>query len=85
MWSVDEVLDWLAENNLASLVPVFRQHRIDGRELDRIREKNDSKVKFINFNKNNNLFVFQMLKSLGVQKEQRAALRTALRTLGSTC
>jgi len=69
VWSVDEVLDWLAENNLASLVPVFRQHRIDGRELDRIREKNDSK----------------MLKSLGVQKEQRAALRTALRTLGSTC
>ena len=46
MWSVDEVLDWLAENNLASLVPVFRLHKIDGRELDRIREKNDSKVSF---------------------------------------
>ena len=48
MWSVDEVLDWLAENNLASLVPVFRLHKIDGRELDRIREKNDSKVSFSN-------------------------------------
>ena len=44
MWSVDEVLEWLAENNLGQLVPVFRLHKIDGRELDRIREKNDSKV-----------------------------------------
>jgi len=69
VWSVDEVLEWLGENNLGTLVPVFRLHKIDGRELDRIREKNDSK----------------MLKSLGVQKEQRAQLRTALRALGSTC
>lgn len=69
MWSLQDVLLWLEENNLSSLVPLFRVNRIDGKELDRIREKNDSKT----------------LKALGVQKEQRAALRTALRTLGSTC
>jgi hypothetical protein len=69
MWSLQDVLTWLEENNLSSLVPLFRVNRIDGKELDRIREKNDSKT----------------LKALGVQKEQRAALRTALRTLGSTC
>jgi len=69
MWSLQDVLNWLDENKLGSLVPVFRIHKIDGKELDRIREKNDSKT----------------LKQIGVQKEQRAQLRTALRSLGSTC
>ena len=49
VWTNDEVLAWLADNNLASLVPVFRLHKIDGRELDRIREKNDSKVLISDF------------------------------------
>ena len=31
------------------------------------------------------IFAIQMLKQLGVQKEQRALLRTALRSLASTC
>lgn len=69
MWSLQDVLNWLDENKLGSLVPTFRIHKIDGKELDRIREKNDSKT----------------LKQIGVQKEQRAQLRTALRSLGSTC
>jgi len=69
MWSLQDVLNWLDENKLGSLVQTFRIHKIDGKELDRIREKNDSKT----------------LKQIGVQKEQRAQLRTALRSLGSTC
>ena len=44
MWSLQDVLNWLDENKLGSLVPTFRIHKIDGKELDRIREKNDSKV-----------------------------------------
>ena len=44
MWSLQDVLNWLDENKLGSLVQTFRIHKIDGKELDRIREKNDSKV-----------------------------------------
>jgi len=69
-WTADDVLNWLKQTNQETLVPLFKIHKIDGKELDRIREKNDSK----------------MLKQLGVQKEQRAQLRTALRSLtSSTC
>ena len=45
MWSLQDVLNWLDENKLGSLVQTFRIHKIDGKELDRIREKNDSKVR----------------------------------------
>ena len=45
-WSLQDVLMWLNENNLSTLVPLFRVNQIDGKELDRIREKNDSKVSF---------------------------------------
>ena len=44
MWTLQDVLSWLDENNMKTLVPLFRVHKIDGKELDRIREKNDSKV-----------------------------------------
>ena len=43
-WSTDDVQAWLNENHLETLVPLFKVHKIDGKELDRIREKNDSKV-----------------------------------------
>merc|ERR1712228_577921 len=69
LWTAEDVIVWLNNNHLETLVPLFRVHKIDGKELDRIREKNDSK----------------MLKQLGIQKEQRAQLRTALRSLASTC
>ena len=49
MWSLQDVLNWLDENKLGSLVPTFRIHKIDGKELDRIREKNDSKVSLLKF------------------------------------
>lgn len=68
-WTAEDVSNWLNNNHLETLIPLFRLHKIDGKELDRIREKNDSK----------------MLKQLGIQKEQRAQLRTALRSLASAC
>lgn len=69
LWSNEDVLVWLKNNHLETLVPLFKVHNIDGKYLDKIREKNDSK----------------MLKQLGIQKDQRAQLRTALRQLASTC
>ena len=85
MWSLQDVLNWLDENKLGSLVQTFRIHKIDGKELDRIREKNDSKVSRAKNNLKLLNHFFQTLKQIGVQKEQRAQLRTALRSLGSTC
>jgi hypothetical protein len=44
-WTAEDVSNWLNNNHLETLIPLFRLHKIDGKELDRIREKNDSKVK----------------------------------------
>ena len=73
MWSLQDVLNWLDENKLGSLVPTFRIHKIDGKELDRIREKNDSKVSFLKFS----IFEFKLILINSDLETDRGSKRTA--------